>query len=121
MRYFLHFAYNGSSFHGWQKQPNAPSVQEALEKALSFMLKQSLQVIGCGRTDTGVHAQDFYAHFDYTELSNEELDSLTFRLNGYFHSEIRFFSILKVTDSASARFSAVSRTYQYFISTKKQP
>lgn len=121
MRYFLHFAYNGSSFHGWQKQPNATSIQEEVQKALCFMLKEKKEVIGCGRTDTGVHARDFYAHFDHIELSNEDLEMLTQKLNGYFHSEIRFFNILRVKNDASARFCAISRTYQYFVANQKQP
>ena len=68
MRYFLHLSYNGTNFCGWQIQPNEPSIQENLETAFLHLLKEKIGITGCGRTDTGVHALNYYAHFDYKEL-----------------------------------------------------
>ena len=122
MRYFIHLAYNGSRFHGWQIQPNACSVQEELERALSLLLKQPIQPTGCGRTDAGVHASDFYAHFDMENaLSAEECLQLTNRLNAFLDENITIYKIFEVAETTHARFDAVSRTYQYHITTSKQP
>ncbi len=121
MRYFIHLSYNGTNFCGWQIQPNEPSVQETIEKALFFILKEKLNITGCGRTDTGVHALNYYAHFDFKEMTNDELDKLKYRLNSFFSHEIRIISIKKVKDDAHARFDAISRTYKYYIATQKQP
>ncbi|HBN04494.1 MAG TPA: tRNA pseudouridine(38-40) synthase TruA, partial [Bacteroidales bacterium] len=93
MRYFIHLSYNGTNFCGWQIQPNEPSVQETIEKALFFILKEKLNITGCGRTDTGVHALNYYAHFDFKEMTNDELDKLKYRLNSFFSYEIRIISI----------------------------
>ncbi len=135
-RYFIHLAYNGANFNGWQTQPNLPTVQETLEKALSTLLRQPIAVVGCGRTDTGVHASDFYAHFDVQESksrrdeeskSNEDflssglLDSLTFKLNNLLPPDIAIFDIFPVADNAHARFDAVARTYQYHVSDRRLP
>jgi tRNA pseudouridine38-40 synthase len=121
MRYFIHLSYNGANFCGWQIQPNEPSVQQGLEKALMHILKENISLTGCGRTDTGVHAKSYYAHFDFEEMSIEELKQLRFRLNNYFAYDIRIISILKVKNDAHARFDAISRTYKYYIATQKQP
>lgn len=121
MRYFIHLSYNGTNFCGWQIQPNEPSVQETIEKALFYILKEKINLTGCGRTDTGVHALNYYAHFDFNELTNEELDNLKYRLNSFFSYEIRIITIKKVMDDAHARFDAISRTYKYYIATQKQP
>ena len=122
MRYFIHLAYNGTDFHGWQIQPNAKTVQETLEGALSVLLKSAIQLTGCGRTDAGVHASDFYAHFDLqTLLSPEECRRLSHRLNAFLDEYIVIHNIFQVADAAHARFDALSRTYQYHITTEKQP
>lgn len=122
MRYFIHLAYNGTSYHGWQVQPNAVTVQEVLENALTLLLKTQIHLIGCGRTDTGVHASDFYAHFDVESiLSQENCSQLTHKLNAFLNDDIVIFRIFPVEDSAHARFDALSRTYQYYIGKTKLP
>lgn len=121
MRYFLHLAYNGASFCGWQLQPNAPTVQENIETALRHLLKEKIDITGCGRTDTGVHAFDYYAHFDFREMSLEELSQLKLKLNRYFNHEINILGIYKMKEDAHARFDAISRTYKYYVAIEKQP
>lgn len=119
MRYFLELAYNGTAYHGWQNQPNAITVQEVLEKALSTILKQSIELVGAGRTDTGVHAKQMCAHFDLPESLPE--NNLVYKLNQFLPKDIAINSIRAVKDDAHARFHAVSRTYNYIISKKKNP
>jgi tRNA pseudouridine38-40 synthase len=121
MRYFLHFAYNGEEFHGWQIQDGQTSVQEALQTALGHIFGKEIELIGCGRTDTGVHASDFYAHFDHIELSESERKQVVYRLNRYFVHNILIYDLLPMKDDAHARFDAVSRTYKYHLSITKQP
>jgi tRNA pseudouridine38-40 synthase len=122
VRYFLHLSYNGSLFYGWQKQIDDISVQQTIEKALFYFLKEGEKdIVGCGRTDSGVNALNYYAHFDARELSNEEIEHLIFRLNNYFNYSINIINIYRMQPSSHARFDAISRTYKYFISTKKQP
>jgi len=121
-RYFISLAYNGSAYHGWQKQLNAPSVQQTLENSLAALLSENVPVIGCGRTDTGVHARQYFAHFESgVEYSQEQLDQLTFRLNRFLPKDIVIFWIRKVDGDLHARFSAVKRTYRYYIHTRKDP
>ncbi len=119
-RYFIELAYNGTRFHGWQVQPNAPSVQEHLEKALSIIGHEEISVTGAGRTDTGVHARFFVAHFD---SENENLDDSDFawKLNSFLGRDIAIFRIYKVKPDAHARFDALSRSYHYYITRKKDP
>src|SRR5690606_3163008 len=111
------FAYNGKNYHGWQYQPHSISVQEVLNKALSTLLKQPIDVTGAGRTDTGVHAKQMYAHFDF----NKELDSSfwTKKLNAFLPKDIVVYRIIPLHDDAHARFDATSRTYEYHIHTYK--
>ena len=117
MRYFLEISYNGSTFHGWQFQPNAISVQETIENALKTLLKEEIKIVGAGRTDTGVHAKHMCAHFDY---SNEfELGELKDNLNSFLNQEIYIKDIYRVDKEAHARFSATSREYEYYISLVK--
>ncbi len=119
-RYFIKLAYKGTHFHGWQKQENAHSIQEELDAGLSTLLAAPIETIGCGRTDTGVHAREFYAHFDSeNELSDEKF--LLYKLNKIISKDIAAYSIYKVNEGANARFDALSRTYQYFISRGKNP
>ena len=119
-RYFIELAYNGTRFNGWQVQPNAPSVQEYLEKALSVICREKISVTGAGRTDTGVHARFFVAHF---ESENEELDmpDFAYKLNSFLNKDIVVFRIYKVKPEVHARFDALSRTYHYYISSRKDP
>ncbi|WP_422105630.1 tRNA pseudouridine(38-40) synthase TruA [Winogradskyella sp.] len=117
MRYFLELSYNGKAYHGWQNQPNAISVQEVLEKALSTILKYQIAIVGAGRTDTGVHASKMFAHFDFeNELSSKDL---VYKLNSFLPKDIAIHSIYGVNSEAHARFDAISRTYHYKISTSK--
>ena len=120
LRYFVHFSYLGSDFHGWQIQPNASSVQQTMNEAFSLIAKQNVYLVGAGRTDTGVHAKEMYAHFD-TEVEIEDLEFLRFKLNNYLPKSIALFSIKPVSDTAHARFSAISRTYHYYVHLNKNP
>lgn len=119
-RYFLHLAYNGADYHGWQSQPNAITVQETVEKALSRVLRRQVAIVGAGRTDTGVNARSMYAHFD---VDNEIADPqrLISALNSLVGRDIAIYGIRRVADDAHARFDAVARTYKYFVTTRKSP
>lgn len=119
-RYFIHLAYNGAAYCGWQTQPALPTVQQTIEQALSTLLRHPTAVVGCGRTDTGVHASDFYAHFDHPD-SPIDTETLTFKLNSFLPSDIAVFSIFPVADNAHARFDATARTYQYHVSDRRLP
>ncbi len=121
-RYFLHLAYDGTAYHGWQKQPNALTVQEVIEDSLSLVLSRPVSITGAGRTDTGVHARDYYAHFELDkDFSPRELNQLVYRLNRVLPKDISLFSAFQVESDVHARFSAISRTYRYYISRKKDP
>lgn len=119
MRYFLRLAYDGTRFHGWQRQPNALSVQQKLEEGLSTILSEPIEVVGAGRTDAGVHAREFYAHFDSRPIDN--LEKFLSSLNKMVGKDIALYSLLRVKDDAHARFDALSRTYNYMITTVKNP
>lgn len=119
-RYFTELAYKGTHFHGWQVQPNADSVQQHLEKALSLLIREPVSVVGAGRTDTGVHAEYFVAHFDSLNINLDQSDFVR-KLNSFLNKDISVFSIIKVGAEAHARFSAVSRTYQYRLNLQKDP
>ncbi|MBF7092475.1 tRNA pseudouridine(38-40) synthase TruA [Flavobacterium sp. ALJ2] len=119
MRYFIQFAYNGTHYHGWQYQPNAASVQETLNKALSVLLNTPINLMGAGRTDTGVHAKEMYAHFDYD--SPIEVPNLIHKLNSYLPKDIAIYAIILVKDEAHCRFDATKRTYEYHINIIKDP
>ena len=116
MRYFLELAFDGTDFHGWQRQPNAPSVQQHLEEALTLLLGGSIEVVAAGRTDAGVHADQMFVHFD----TDNALDApdLIHRLNRFLPSAIAVYDIFAVNSEAHARFDAISRSYCYRISTK---
>ncbi len=119
-RYFIELAYNGRNYHGWQRQPGTPTVQEVLNRALSTLLREEIQVVGAGRTDTGVHASFYVAHFD-TCQSLEYLEQTVYKLNRILGKDIAVSRIYPVATDKHARFSAVSRTYQYFIDKNKNP
>ena len=119
-RYFIELAYKGTNFHGWQVQPNAMSVQASLEKALSVITREPISVTGAGRTDTGVHASYFVAHFDSEKNELDHPDFL-YKLNSFLNKDIVIFTISKVGSEAHARFDAISRTYQYHLNLKKDP
>jgi len=118
-RYFLKLAYNGKAYHGWQFQPNAVTIQQVLEHALTMFLRDTILLVGCGRTDAGVHAALYYAHFDTETVFDEAL--LVKRLNAFLRNDIFIFDCFKVPFELHARFSAVYRTYHYYITTRKDP
>ncbi len=118
-RYFVKLCYKGTRYHGWQYQPNALSVQEVVEKAFSVILQEKIEVTGAGRTDTGVHASFYVLHFDSHHTDIEE--RLVSGMNGILPYDIAINSIYKVPDEAHARFSALSRTYKYYIHQNKNP
>jgi tRNA pseudouridine38-40 synthase len=117
MRYFIHLSYLGTKYHGWQIQPNASTVQEVIEDALSTILSNEVSIMGCGRTDTGVHALNFYAHFDFE--SSFDIEKLKVKLNGYLDSDIAIHDIIKVQKDQHVRFDAVKRSYIYKMHSEK--
>lgn len=117
MRYFIKFSYKGTNYHGWQYQPNATSVQETLTKALSVVLNSELEIMGAGRTDTGVHAREMFAHFDFKK--EIETQTLIHKLNSFLPKDIAVSDIIPVHEDAHARFDATKRTYEYHINTTK--
>lgn len=117
MRYFIEFSYNGKAYHGWQNQPNAISVQQVLEEALTKLLRNKITVMGAGRTDAGVHASQMFAHFELEEAF--DIDLIIFKLNCFLPKDIAIHAIFEVNSKAHARFNALSRTYTYRIATKK--
>ena len=119
MRYCIAFSYFGTSYHGWQKQPNAITVQEVLEKSLSTLLRETIVLMGAGRTDTGVHAKQMYAHFNAEKIENKK--DLIHRVNAFLPEDIAVDNIFEVSNEAHARFDAVSRTYEYWVTTYKNP
>jgi tRNA pseudouridine38-40 synthase len=117
MRFFVELSYKGTNYHGWQVQPNAISVQEEINKALSTILNAKIEVTGAGRTDAGVHAKQMFAHFDF----NEEFDvsKIIMKLNSFLPKDIVIHNIVEVDSDANCRFDAISRTYQYHITQHK--
>ncbi|MDR1743225.1 MAG: tRNA pseudouridine(38-40) synthase TruA [Dysgonamonadaceae bacterium] len=119
-RFFITLAYNGKNYVGWQNQPNGISVQQTIEEALSTLLRQPLSIVGAGRTDAGVHAQKMVAHFDWDGQAFN-IPELVRRLNGFLPNDIAVYRIRPVIPDAHARFSALSRTYKYSLTTQKDP
>jgi len=120
-RYFIYISYKGTSYHGWQVQPNSVTVQKILDDALSTILNEEIATVGAGRTDAGVHALVFCAHFDSEKQNLYSDKKLIFKLNRLLPADIAIKSIQKVHPDSNARYSAISRTYQYFVSRIKDP
>ena len=120
MRYFVQLSYDGTNYHGWQVQQNARSVQEEVERALSVICRQATEVVGAGRTDTGVHATFYIAHFD-SDLESLDNEKAVFKLNCLLPVDIAVQKIFKVKLDAHARFDATYREYKYYISRHKDP
>ncbi|MBQ2368312.1 MAG: tRNA pseudouridine(38-40) synthase TruA [Bacteroidaceae bacterium] len=118
-RYFIYLSYDGSNYHGWQIQPNAATVQETIEKALTLLMRQPVEITGAGRTDTGVNASTMVAHADFP--GEIDCKQTVYRLNRMLPPDIAIHSIKPVTETAHARFDALSRRYRYHISTAKNP
>lgn len=119
-RYFIKLSFDGSRYHGWQQQDNAISVEHKINEALNTILRQEVKITGCGRTDAGVHAKEFYAHVN-TEQPIEAGEKMVYNLNSLLPDDIVIDSIFKVKPDAHARFSAAKRTYQYVINTRRDP
>jgi tRNA pseudouridine38-40 synthase len=117
LRYFIKLAYNGTNYHGWQYQPNASSVQETMNKAFSVILNSEINLMGAGRTDTGVHAKEMYAHFDLE--TPFDIPNLIHKLNAFLPKDIVIYDVFSVSNEAHTRFDATKRTYEYHINTFK--
>ena len=119
-RFFITLSYNGKNYVGWQIQPNGRSVQQTLQEALSTIMRQEIMVVGAGRTDAGVHAREMVAHFDWEGHPFSSGD-LVYKLNKFLPKDISISTIRQVSPDAHARFSAISRTYKYYVTTVKDP
>jgi tRNA pseudouridine38-40 synthase len=121
----MELGYNGQAYHGWQTQPGDTTVQETVEKGLSTLLRKNIQVVGCGRTDAGVHASQYFLHFDTDKgLGSENVmdeSELVFKLNSILPDDIAVYRVFAVKESAHARFDALSRSYEYKIYEGKSP
>lgn len=117
-RYFFHIAFLGTRYRGWQRQSNAGSIQEVIETALSEILKEPISIMGCGRTDAEVHANQFYFHTDITTAWDFDL---LYRLNKLLPADLAIYEIIPVQPNQHARFDAIQRQYDYFIHTYKDP
>ncbi|MBB5396562.1 tRNA pseudouridine(38-40) synthase TruA [Mucilaginibacter sp. AK015] len=120
-RYFIELSYDGTNYHGWQVQPNAVTVQELLDKALTTLLRQPIETIGCGRTDTGVHAKEYYAHIDVKPIDHGPWTIDKRSLNALLPHAIAVKNIIPVHADAHARFDATLRSYAYHIHFEKDP
>jgi tRNA pseudouridine38-40 synthase len=119
LRYFVELAFDGTHYHGWQRQPNALSVQQVLEESISTLLGDEVNIVGAGRTDAGVHARQMIAHFDHRgEIDQHQL---MFRWNSFLPRDIAINSVKPVKPEAHARFDANSRSYLYRIHLQKDP
>lgn len=122
VRYFLNISYTGTGYHGWQEQSNAANtIQGICKAAFEKVLRNPVKLIGCGRTDTGVHAREFFAHFDTEEKLVKDKKKWLYKFNSVLPFTIAVNDILAVKDDANARFDATSRTYEYVITTRKDP
>lgn len=119
MNYFVELAYNGTDFHGWQIQPNAITVQELINKAFTTVFRRPIEVLGAGRTDTGVHASQMFAQVQLDEKFDTGV--LLYKLNAILPDSIAIYNLLPVMDEAHARFNAVKRSYEYKINLVKNP
>ena len=120
MRYFAELSYKGTSYCGWQRQPNARSVEQTIEEALTTLLREEIDIVGAGRTDTGVHAAFYVAHFD-TSRPIDKPEDFVYHLNSLLPEDVAFRRIYPVADDAHARFDATEREYRYYIQTHKDP
>lgn len=118
-RFFIVFAYDGAAYHGWQVQPNAPTVQQTLHDALATLLRSEVTTVGAGRTDSGVNAAKMIAHIDLP--ADTDCTQLVYKLNRILPPDIAVKEIVPVREDAHARFSAVRRRYNYFVTTQKSP
>ncbi len=120
-RYFIFLRYKGTNYHGWQIQPNSITIQEVVDQKLSILLRQKIETTGAGRTDTGVHATQFAAHFDCKDDILTTKEDFIYKMNCLLPIDISVYNIRKVNPGAHARFDAISRTYEYRIAQEKNP
>lgn len=119
-RYFIRLAYKGTAYQGWQAQPHTTlTVQEQLNEKMSMILREPIEVVGCGRTDSGVHARDYFAHFDSEKFDAESNSDFVYHLNRVLPKDIAVKKIYLMEENAHARFDAVARTYEYHLITGK--
>jgi tRNA pseudouridine38-40 synthase len=121
LRYFIHFGFKGTNYHGWQIQPGSITVQQVINQNLTLLLKEEIYVVGAGRTDAGVHAPCFFAHFDSLQGNLQQDPKFMYKLNSLLPKDIAIYNIFTVTEEAHSRFDAISRTYLYRISLVKDP
>ncbi len=119
-RYFIELSYKGTRYHGWQKQPNAESVQTFIEKSINVLLREHVETTGAGRTDTGVHALSFTAHFDTLQCISNYKDFI-YKMNALLPRDIVVHDVYQVKPDSHARYSALSRTYKYTICSVRDP
>lgn len=112
-RWVMHLSYFGHKYSGWQVQPNSETVQGVINAGLKKLLRHDIASMGCGRTDTGVHAKQFYMHFDSDNI--RDTDDFLFRLNCVLPDDIAIHNIFKAKERSNTRFDATSRSYEYFI------
>lgn len=121
-RYFLHLAYDGAAYCGWQRQLNSISIQQCIEEALETILHEKISIVGAGRTDTGVHSLSYYAHFDIPQsLSKDRITKIPYMLNGILRNDIVIYRVFEVPDYFHARFSAENRAYKYYVHLERSP
>lgn len=119
-RYFASLAYDGTAYYGWQIQPNEISVQQHINQVFSIVFRTTIETTGCGRTDKGVHATQFYAHFDL-EAQIENVEKVLYQINSLLPIDIRVYNLIPVHSDAHARFDAIQRSYSYYIKRKPSP
>lgn len=120
-RYFIEIAFDGRAYHGWQMQPNALTVQQVLDNALTTILRRPIATVGCGRTDTGVHATQLYAHFDAAGHAALDHERFLYNVNSLLPPDIAVKRLVAVAPEAHARFDAVKRSYAYHVHFRKDP
>ncbi len=121
LRYFLKLSFRGTAYHGWQVQDNAHTVQAEMNEKIGTLCGENVNVVGCGRTDAGVHAREFYLHFDLKNSLPYSAEDFVFRINRFLPEDIAVYNVWEVPPETHARFDAVSRTYRYYISITKDP
>jgi len=120
-RFFIILSFKGTNFHGWQSQPGKTTVQDTVKNALQQILQEEILLIGAGRTDSGVHAMNFVAHFDSGKIISKEIPDVVYRLNRFLSYDIIIHHLIPCEDASHSRFDAISRTYHYLVSTGKNP
>lgn len=119
MRYFIELQYDGGAYCGWQRQPEQPTVQGVIEDALTKLLRRPTEIVGAGRTDTGVNASFYVAHFDSEEAI--DCNRTKYKLNAMLPHDIAIKRIYNVAEGLHARFDAIEREYTYLLSPVKSP